>query len=99
MENERFQLHNVAKTVEMAVSNSKMLQLERKTCRKNMKNRIQKKNEIKKKIIPTTCPDLFFIWDGGWGYIKFPKVTFKPQESPALSLYPPVLSSMTIGNP
>jgi len=35
MENERFQLQNVAKTVEMAASSSKMLQLARKTCRKN----------------------------------------------------------------
>jgi hypothetical protein len=30
---ERFQLQNVAKTVEMAVSSSKMLQIERKTGR------------------------------------------------------------------
>ena len=34
MENERFQLQNVAKTVEMAASSSKMLQLARETCRK-----------------------------------------------------------------
>jgi len=35
MENERFQLQNVAKTVEMAASSSKILQIARKTCRKN----------------------------------------------------------------
>jgi hypothetical protein len=37
MENERFQLQKtfVGKTVEMAASSSKMLQLARKTCRKN----------------------------------------------------------------
>jgi hypothetical protein len=35
MENERFQLQNVAKTVEMAASGSKILQIARKTCRKN----------------------------------------------------------------
>ena len=34
MENEQFQLQPVAKTVEMAVSSSKMLQIERKTGRK-----------------------------------------------------------------
>jgi hypothetical protein len=34
MENERFQLQNVAKTVEMAVSSRKMLQIARKTGRK-----------------------------------------------------------------
>ena len=34
MENERFQLQNVAKTVEMAASSSKMLQIARKTGRK-----------------------------------------------------------------
>ena len=34
MEHERFQLQNVAKTVEMAASSSKMLQIERKTGRK-----------------------------------------------------------------
>ena len=38
MENERFQLQTVAKTVEMAASSSKMLQLARKTCRKNGSN-------------------------------------------------------------
>jgi hypothetical protein len=35
MENERFQLQNAAKTVEMAASSSKMPKLARKTCRKN----------------------------------------------------------------
>ena len=44
MENERFQLQNVAKTVEMAASSSKMLQIARKTDRK----RIQKKNKAEK---------------------------------------------------
>jgi len=34
MENERFHLQNVAKTVEMAASSSKMLQKARKTGRK-----------------------------------------------------------------
>ena len=34
MENDRFQLQNVAKTVEMAASSSKMLQIARKTGRK-----------------------------------------------------------------
>ena len=34
MENEKFQLQPVAKTVEMAASSSKMLQIERKTGRK-----------------------------------------------------------------
>ena len=34
MENERFQLQNVAKTAEMAASSSKMLQIARKTGRK-----------------------------------------------------------------
>ena len=45
MENERFQLQNVAKTVEMAASSSKMLQIARKTDRK----RIQKKKQSGKK--------------------------------------------------
>ena len=35
MENERFQLQNVAKTVAMVASSSEMLQIARKTCRKN----------------------------------------------------------------
>ena len=35
MENEMVQLQNAAKTFEMAASSSKMLQLARKTCRKN----------------------------------------------------------------
>jgi hypothetical protein len=35
MANEGFQLQNVAKTVELAVSSSKMLQIARKTGRKN----------------------------------------------------------------
>jgi hypothetical protein len=47
MENERFQLQNVAKTVEMAVSSRKMLQIARKTGRKI--DPPQKKNNTEKK--------------------------------------------------
>ena len=43
MENERFQLQNVAKTVEMAASSSKMLQIARKTGRKNGSNKIPRR--------------------------------------------------------
>jgi hypothetical protein len=48
MENERFQLQNVAKTVEMAVSSRKMLQIARKTGRKidpPQKKTTRKKNK------------------------------------------------------
>jgi len=51
MENERFQLQNVAKTVEMAASSSKMLQIARKTGRKAE----QKKTKTK------TIPALFLV--------------------------------------
>jgi hypothetical protein len=54
LENERFQLQNVAKTVEMAASSSKMLQIARKTARKTD---FLKKN--RKQIIPKTIPDPF----------------------------------------
>jgi len=53
MENERFQLQNVAKTVETAASSSKMLQIARKTGRK----KDSKKN--RKQFIPKTIPDPF----------------------------------------
>jgi len=43
MENERFQLQNVAKTVEMAASSSKMLQIARKTGRKADPTKISKR--------------------------------------------------------
>jgi len=48
MENERFQLHNVAKTVEMAVSSSNMLQIERKTGRKVDPKKIPKRKNMQK---------------------------------------------------
>ena len=51
MKNERFQLQNVAKTVEMAASSSKMLQIARKTGRKAE----QKKTKTK------TIPALFLV--------------------------------------
>ena len=54
MENERFQLQNVAKTVEMAASSSKMLQIARKTGRKN---RSKKTSQNGKNIIPKTILD------------------------------------------
>jgi hypothetical protein len=43
MENERFQLQNVAKTVEMAASSSKMLQIERTAGRKADPKKIPKR--------------------------------------------------------
>ena len=51
MKNERFQLQNVAKTVEMAASSSKMLQIARKTGRK----------AEQKKIKTKTIPALFLV--------------------------------------
>ena len=62
MENERFQLHNVAKTVEMAVSNSKMLQLERKTCRKKHEKSDPKKKRNKKKDNSHNMSGPFFLF-------------------------------------
>ena len=53
MENERFQLQNVAKTVEMAASSSKMLQIARKTGRKAD----PKKKRNGENIIPKTILD------------------------------------------
>jgi hypothetical protein len=45
MENERFQLQNVAKTIEMSASRSKMLQIARKTGRKTDPKKIPKRNK------------------------------------------------------
>ena len=63
MENEGFQLQNVAKTVELAVSSSKMLQIARKTGRKNS---LKKGKQIFPKTIldpyndiVSSCPVLF----------------------------------------
>ena len=58
MESDRFQLQNFAKTVDMAASSSKMLQMARKTCRKNGS---QKRIQNGKNIIPQTIPDPFII--------------------------------------
>jgi hypothetical protein len=46
MENERFQLQNVAKTVEMTASSSKMLQIARTTGRKNRSKKKRKKKQF-----------------------------------------------------
>jgi len=46
VENDKFQLQNVAKTVEIAASSSKMLQIARKTDRQQIK----KKNKTEKKV-------------------------------------------------
>jgi hypothetical protein len=56
----------------MAVSNSKMLQLERKTCRKNMKKRIQKKTKWKKDNSHNMSGPFFYL---GWrlGIRKIPQ--------------------------
>ena len=58
MESDRFQLQNFAKTVGMAASSSKMLQIARKTCRKYGS---QKRIQNGKSIIPKTIPDPFII--------------------------------------
>ena len=56
MENERFQLQNVAKTVEMAASSSKMLQIARKTGRKAE----QKKNKNNSGPLFSCCVQIYF---------------------------------------
>jgi hypothetical protein len=68
VENERFELQNVASTVEMAASSSKMLQITRKTDRTG-----SQKNKIEKKKTPQTIPDPFFC------HKEFRKV-LKPAE-------------------
>ena len=56
MENERFQLQNVAKTVEMAASSSKMLQIARKTGRKADPKKSQNgKTKTQNNSGPFTC--------------------------------------------
>ena len=57
MENEKFQFQNVAKTVEMAVSSSKMLQIAKKTARKTnpTKNIQNQKNKFKTILDPKKC--------------------------------------------
>jgi len=52
MENERFQLQNVAKTFKMAASSSKMLQIGRKTCIKKTDPTKHPKREKKSGVGP-----------------------------------------------
>ena len=59
MENERFQLQNVAKTVEMAASSSKMLQIARKTDRKRIQKKKKKQSGKKtKQLDPKSIVDV-----------------------------------------
>jgi len=59
--NERFQLQNVAKTVEMAASSSKMLQIERKTGRKaEQKKTGKKQNKNNSGPLFSCCVQIYF---------------------------------------
>ena len=66
MKNERFQLQNVAKTVEMAVSSPKMLQIARKTGRQIDPPTKKKPTRKKNKTISGPLFDPFGCLSGTW---------------------------------